>query len=417
MTDLNFNGQNTLYATHGLHAYAAKCPPQLARYAIEQYSRPGDTLIDPMVGSGTTLVEARLAGRNALGFDIDPLACLIAQAKCKDLPDDAIQAAYSAIIQKMEQVLQQGEDVYPELPEFTNRDYWFSSTVSTSLAALSSAIQSIDNSQDLRNFFWVAFSGIILSKVSVANARDIIHSRHHFFQHAAPPNVIMKFSERVRKMRNQMADFRILCQQTAPTLSIVQQADARHLPLADQSIDLVFTSPPYATALDYPRAHFLAVGWMQSRLGLTVDQYKGHGATYIGSERGSVAKTFEPDEKLSSFPVALQTLVKLSQQDSRQAILIQRYWLDMHAVFEQISRVLKPESHAVIVVCPSHIRKVEIPTHRLLTEIAQSYGLILKEERTRTIDAGRRVLPYMQAAFGDRMSTEYVLVYQKEKKA
>lgn len=415
MTDLNFNGQDTLYATHGLHAYAAKCPPQLARYAIEQYSRPGDTLIDPMVGSGTTLVEARLAGRNALGFDIDPLACLIAQVKCKDLPDDAIQAAYSAIMEKTEQVLQQGESVCPVLPEFANRDYWFSPTVSTSLAAISSAIQTVDISQDLHNFFWVAFSGIILSKVSVANARDIIHSRHHFFQHTAPPNVIAKFSERVRKMRKQMADFRALCQQTPPAQAIVQQADARQLPLANQSVDLVFTSPPYATALDYPRAHFLAVGWMQNRLGLTVDQYKGHGSTYIGSERGRIAKIFQPDETLSSFPIAQQTLLQLSHLDAHQANLIQRYWLDMLAVFEQISRVLKPGSHAVIVVCPSHIRKLEIPTHRLLTEIAQNYGLFMKEERTRTIDAGRRVLPYMQAAFGDRMSTEYVLVYQKGK--
>lgn len=415
MIDLNFNGQDTLYATHGLHAYAAKCPPQLARYAIEQYSSPGDTLIDPMVGSGTALVEARLVGRNALGFDIDPLACLIAQVKCKDLPDEAIQAAYLTIIEKTEEVLQQGEALCPELPEFTNRDYWFSPTVTASLAAISSAIKSVEISPDLRNFFWVAFSGIILSKVSVANARDIIHSRHHFFQHATPPNVTAKFSERVRKMRNQMAEFRDLCEQTPPTQTIVQQADARQLPLADQSVDLVFTSPPYATALDYPRAHFLAVGWMQSRLGLTVDQYKGHGATYIGSDRGRVVKTFQPDEKLSSFPVALQTLVKLSQQDTRQSILIQRYWLDMCAVFEQISRVLKPEGHTVIVVCPSHIRKVEIPTHRLLTEIAQSNGLVLKEERTRTIDAGRRVLPYVKAAFGDRMTTEYVLIYQKGK--
>ncbi|MGH9752352.1 MAG: DNA methyltransferase [Blastocatellia bacterium] len=75
MPDLNFDSHNTLYATHGLHAYAAKCPPPLVNYAIHYYSSPGETVLDPMAGSGTTLVEARLMGRHARGYDIDPLAC------------------------------------------------------------------------------------------------------------------------------------------------------------------------------------------------------------------------------------------------------------------------------------------------------------------------------------------------------
>jgi len=48
MPDLNFDSRNTLYATHGLHAYAAKCPPQLARYGLRYYSRPDDTVLDPI---------------------------------------------------------------------------------------------------------------------------------------------------------------------------------------------------------------------------------------------------------------------------------------------------------------------------------------------------------------------------------
>ena len=61
--DLNFTNHDTLYATHGLHPFAAKCPPQIARWAIEKYSEIGDVVLDPMAGSGTTLVEAKLLGR------------------------------------------------------------------------------------------------------------------------------------------------------------------------------------------------------------------------------------------------------------------------------------------------------------------------------------------------------------------
>src|SRR5215510_14796868 len=83
MPELNFDGHNTLYATHGLHAYAAKCPPQLVRYGLRYYSKLGETVMNPMAGSRTTLVEARLLGRNVIGYDIDPLARLIAQVKSR----------------------------------------------------------------------------------------------------------------------------------------------------------------------------------------------------------------------------------------------------------------------------------------------------------------------------------------------
>src|SRR5574341_509612 len=90
LINLDFGEHNTLYATHGLHAFAAKCPPQLAKFGIENYSDPGDIVLDPMAGSGTTLVEARLLGRNVLGFDIDPLSCLIARVKSRVLDDEQI---------------------------------------------------------------------------------------------------------------------------------------------------------------------------------------------------------------------------------------------------------------------------------------------------------------------------------------
>src|ERR1700738_1232476 len=103
MPDLNFDGHNTLYASHGLHAYAAKCPPQLVRYGIRYYSTPGDTVLDPMVGSGTTLVEARLLGRQAIGYDIDPVAKLIAEVKSRPLQDAGIELAFTSLVERCKQ--------------------------------------------------------------------------------------------------------------------------------------------------------------------------------------------------------------------------------------------------------------------------------------------------------------------------
>jgi hypothetical protein len=84
----------------------------------------------------------------------------------------------------------------------------------------------------------------------------------------------------------------------------------------------------------------------------------------------------------------------------------------MDRALGEIARTLKDRRHAVIVVCPSHIRKVEVPTQEALVELGRGHGLRLKKEYTRTINERRRILPYLRESFGKRMDTEYVLIFQ-----
>jgi DNA modification methylase len=79
--ELNFHGEDSSYASHDVHAFAAKFPPQLPRAFIRGLTAPGDFVLDPMMGSGTTIVEALLEGRGGIGLDIDPLALRVSQAK------------------------------------------------------------------------------------------------------------------------------------------------------------------------------------------------------------------------------------------------------------------------------------------------------------------------------------------------
>ncbi|KPI04486.1 hypothetical protein OK074_4620 [Actinobacteria bacterium OK074] len=55
----------------GSAAHPAKMLPQIAAHAIATYTRPGDLVLDPMCGIGTTLVEAIRQGRNALGTEYE----------------------------------------------------------------------------------------------------------------------------------------------------------------------------------------------------------------------------------------------------------------------------------------------------------------------------------------------------------
>jgi hypothetical protein len=73
--------------THGFYKYPARFSPVFARVAIETFTEPGDLVFDPHVGGGTTLVEARAAGREAVGIDISPLAEFVANVKCTVLSE------------------------------------------------------------------------------------------------------------------------------------------------------------------------------------------------------------------------------------------------------------------------------------------------------------------------------------------
>ena len=66
------------YATHGLHEYRGKFFPQLVRALMNIARLPEDAVVlDPMCGSGTTLVEARLSGRRSYGLDMNPLSVFV----------------------------------------------------------------------------------------------------------------------------------------------------------------------------------------------------------------------------------------------------------------------------------------------------------------------------------------------------
>ena len=73
--------------THNFYRYPARFSPELARQLISEFSLPGDYVLDPFMGGGTTIVEALAAGRRSLGVDINDLACFVTQVKTTPLSD------------------------------------------------------------------------------------------------------------------------------------------------------------------------------------------------------------------------------------------------------------------------------------------------------------------------------------------
>ena len=71
--------------THSFYRYPARFSPRFARAGIEAFTRPGEVVLDPFMGGGTTLVEARALGRSVIGTDISSLSTFITKVKTTPL--------------------------------------------------------------------------------------------------------------------------------------------------------------------------------------------------------------------------------------------------------------------------------------------------------------------------------------------
>ena len=74
--------------THGFYRYPARFSPQFASAAIKCFSKPGELILDPYMGGGTTVVEALATGRRIVGNDLNELGAFVTKVKTLCLSED-----------------------------------------------------------------------------------------------------------------------------------------------------------------------------------------------------------------------------------------------------------------------------------------------------------------------------------------
>jgi len=309
--DWSFHDEATSSLTHGIHPYPAKFPPQIPARLIEILTRPGDVVLDPFCGSGTTLVEALRLNRPTIGTDVNPVAVLVTEAKTARL-DRAAERALGELANAIESDVarERGEPLlFSEAasachrvrpPSIPNLDRWFGPVAIDELGLLLGRIDGL-RSELGRKVARLALSAILVT-VSNQDSETRYTARP---KPLAVGDVLMSFLRKLREVHSALIAFR---EASAPREARVLLADARDLPEHLGSVDAVVTSPPYANAFDYHLYHRHRMYWLgydpgelrRREIGSHLNyQRRGDGmATYRSDMRRcleSIAKILRPD--------------------------------------------------------------------------------------------------------------------------
>ena len=437
--DLDFHDQGSGYASHNFHSFPAKFPPQLPCKFIAALTNAGDVVLDPMMGSGTTILEAFLSGRYAIGIDIDPLAVLISKVKVTPsdvlqiipLGESIVQQASLAVSVKekraqLERALENRWDA--KTTQFV--DYWFARETQLELLAL---VQQIENMSDMtaKAFFELALSAIIVTKSGgVSLALDLGHTRPHkakvivyktgatLRSEELPNSASGRLKHQTKIVRSPLEEFKRRVHQNLVGLQesahgkispLLAFGNAQCLPIANASVDLIVTSPPYASnAIDYMRAHKFSLVWTGHALNELSDRRK----EYIGSE-GVV------DKDLEKLPNGTAEVVsQIGCLDRRKGRVLHRYYSEMMRALREMYRVLKPGRAAIVVVGSSVMRGRNTETGSCLVEIGKAIGFEVPKVGVRSLDRDRRMLPMgvtrdLGSQIQQRMHEEFVIGFLK----
>jgi len=362
--DVPGSNQAQQRGAHGLFRYFGKLAPDVTArvldLAINEVGRSNAPVTDVMCGSGTTLLEANDLGFSAIGVDCNPVAVLYARAKTTRV--DSVRVASMLDDVRHTHARATDAQIQELFGHVRNYERWFRQESLAALVGLRNAILAFDKSPERQLLLAVLVSRA--RKVSNASDRT---GRIFFDPDSASLKPVEDFVTAAQKAISASQHFGLR--------SRVLEADARALPLGDESSHIVFCHPPYFALYRYSSDVLrfeLALGGFDSR---------------------SVAKSEVREGWKSGDPTNLD-----------------RHAEDMADVFSEARRVVRPDGVFVLVTSNSTLGDEQLPVIDRLVEKAQSQSFDLTRHYVRRARNGSA--SYHRSARLDKViNQDHVLLF------
>lgn len=362
---------------------------------VRRYAVKNGNFVDPFCGSGRSLVCARLAGMRCLGIDLNPIALLISSSQLEPLDIGDLENKADSIL-----------DCFtckelPRLsrvPNFFNRDYWFSHRASKAIWNLMRSISSVSPDGPVKDFFYSTLSEAI---------RLLSWSRNSEYKLYRVPNPISEgpeplrvFARLVRRNIDTMKEYLNHCSTGSLPFRLLR-LDSRNFDrhetfrafFSGSKADLVVTSPPYGdarTTVSYGGFSRFAIQWLSmdsnfaNRWGLVESEAIDLNGKLLG---GKVQRS----SGLST-PALDACILDISRLDVSRARKVQQFFEDIRDSLDSVRRIMSSRGVACLVLGNRTVKGIQVPTDEIVCQICSANDLALLERFERRIEGKR--LPY-----------------------
>jgi hypothetical protein len=379
------------YGPHDLHEYRGKFFPQLVRSLINMSGIPeGSLVLDPMSGSGTTACEAVVAGMSAIGADLNPLSALISSVKASIPGIDPKEFKKQAVdrLPKFKFETTEPTEIWSE-DDVRYLSLWFDSNSIADLASIVTTIRKV-RSPIYRDFFSVCLSNIVRS-VSWQKPTDLRVRKEILAYEKGTAQT--RFLAEAKSQVDRIYPYLSVLKYQRPVNVDIRLGNALEIASIFHDyrgkVDLLITSPPYATALPYldtDRLSLIVMGLLSR---------KQHGATerdMVGTrevserERREAWATYEA--RRSELPEEISALIdRIATVNHGEGIgfrrrnlpaLLGKYFLSMLDAMRSTRELMKPGTYGHYIVGNNSTEvngvKIEIPTDKFLVSLGAAAG-------------------------------------------
>jgi hypothetical protein len=251
-------GRGWGHRLHKLSPYVGGFPAQLARYFILNLSDAGGVVFDPFSGRGTTILEALLCDRHGVGTDAFEYAYVLSHAKAQPMGHDEFDAYLTGKLTEAAAVNNRRSRLLdnPDLRVF------FSDHTLNQILRLREVLRGDDSTEAI--FTKAVICGVLHgpSKMFLSapqkdqTSSTVEYVRRYLERHGVErPKRDVYASAMNKAGRSQLHEL-------PSRRGEMHRSDSRDLPLRAEQVDLIVTSPPYLSVLDYSWNNWLRLWWL-----------------------------------------------------------------------------------------------------------------------------------------------------------
>lgn len=410
---------------HRLFLYPAMMVPATQKAVLDvlrEFLPEHPDMIDPYMGSATSLLSCMELGMNVYGQDINPLAVLLSKVKTGPLDDVLFQNRLEVINSRIDK--DKSEEIF--IP-FQNIDKWFKKNIQTELSKIRRAIMQEEDIH-VRRFFWIVMAEVIRISSNDRTSTYKLHLRTE--EEIEKRNIsaldeFIKLAERsikdLEKFKTKLYELSLIkgeagCYKGETT---VKWGNTLEKINSSSTFSLLVSSPPYGdnhTTVTYGQHSYLQLQWIDRKdidenidfdflrttqeidrksLGGVVDR-----KSIAGQRRIILEKSLSLREFVNSFDIR--------EQDKLNKVIVFIY--DFYKSLDVIIPKLDKGAYLVWTIGNRHVQKKEVPNDKILIDLMRDRDITLIHEAERAIL--NKIMP-SRNKITQTMTKEKILIFQK----